>query len=943
MEDKGRKEEEEPKEENAGNEHNSDAIGSDASVHVTHLPQLYQNWFLDYASYVILERAVPALADGLKPVQRRILHSMMELEDGRYNKTANVIGNTMKYHPHGDASIGDAMVQLGQRELLIDTQGNWGNIFTGDSAAAPRYIEARLSKFALDVVFNDETTTWQASYDGRNKEPVLLPVKFPLLLAQGAEGIAVGLACKILPHNFNELIDASINVLKGRKPHVFPDFPTGGMADFSNYNDGMKGGKVIIRAKINITDKKTLTITDIPFGTTTSSLIDSIITANEKGKIKIRNIEDNTAENVEILIHLPSGVSPDKTIDALYAFTDCAVSISPNACVIENDRPRFLGVTEMLKIATDRTVYLLQKELEIKKRDLTEQLHFASLEKIFIEKRIYRDIENCETWEEVLQAIETGLKPYKKKFPREITREDIIKLTEIKIKRISKYDTSIAEAFMKKLLDEMKTVQHNLDNIIEYSIEYYKELKKKYGTGRERKTEIKSFDTIVATQVVASNQKLYVNREEGFAGYSMRKDEFVCDCSDIDDIIVFRRDGTMLVTRVSEKAFVGKDIIYINTFKRNDERTIYNLVYRDGARGATFMKRFAVTSVIRDKDYVLTRGNESSEVLYLTANPNGEAEVVTINLKATTTARVKIFDVNFADLAIKGRDAMGNTVTKYPVRKVNQKEKGVSTLSAQKIWFDDTVHRLNTDERGTFIGDFGGDDKILVITQDGHYRLSSFDLTAHFEEDIVLIAKFNDKRVISTAYWEGEKKKFYVKRFIPELTDKKVKFISETDASQLEAVSDLGHVIAEIKFTKEKGKELPDEKIRLDEIPVMGIKAQGKPLNYSKVKEVQLIADPNAPQDEPSSANDTPAPKDSGKGSQFDFENSELSPIEEFKSKVSETPKKVKKDEPKIVVHPPSKKQSSALPPSPKVPPAKSEDMPPKKRKGPSQISMDFE
>ncbi len=915
MDDKGRRDDDEPKGELPGNEGNDNAQGGDDATRVIHLPQLYQNWFLDYASYVILERAVPALEDGLKPVQRRILHSMMELEDGRYNKTANVIGNTMKYHPHGDASIGDAMVQLGQRELLIDTQGNWGNIYTGDSAAAPRYIEARLSKFALDVVFNDETTTWQASYDGRNKEPVLLPVKFPLLLAQGAEGIAVGLACKILPHNFIELIDASVNVLKGKKPHIYPDFPTGGMADFSNYNDGLKGGKVIVRAKINITDKKTLVITEIPFGTTTTSLIDSIVTANEKGKIKIRNIEDNTAEFVEILIHLPSGVSPDKTIDALYAFTDCALSISPNSCVIENDRPRFIGASEMLKIATDRTVYLLQKELEIKKADLTEQLHFASLEKIFIEKRIYRDIETCETWEEVLLAIDAGLKPYKKKFPREVTREDIIKLTEIKIKRISKFDAFIAEEFMKKLLDQMKTTQHHLDNIIEYAIEYYKELKKKYGEGRERKTEIKSFDTIVATQVVATNQKLYVNREEGFAGYSIRKDEYVCDCSDIDDIIVFRRDGTMLVTRVSEKAFVGKDIIYINTFKRNDERTVYNVVYRDGARGTTFMKRFSVTSVIRDKDYSLTRGNEGSEILYLTANPNGEAEVITINLKATTTARVKIFDVNFADLAIKGRDAMGNTVTKYPVRKVNQKEKGISTLGAQKIWFDDTVHRLNTDDRGTFIGEFAGDDKILVITQDGSFRLSSFDLTSHFEEDIVLITKFDDKRVITTAYWEGEKKKYYIKRFVPELTDKKVKFISETDASQLEAVSDQNNLIAEIKFSKDKGKELPDEKLNLNEVPVMGMKAQGKPLNYSRVKEVQLVVDPNAPADLPPASNKVaPAPDD--------FEETELSPVEELKSKAITAFQKAK-GEPK--------------PPAP----AKGDDKP-KKRRGPSQTSLDF-
>lgn len=909
-EEKGRRDEEETNGEQPSN--GGEQSGGD-EARVIHLPQLYQNWFLDYASYVILERAVPALEDGLKPVQRRILHSMMELEDGRYNKAANVIGNTMKYHPHGDASIGDAMVQIGQRELLLDTQGNWGNIYTGDSAAAPRYIEARLSKFALDVVFNDETTTWQPSYDGRNKEPILLPVKFPLLLAQGAEGIAVGLACKILPHNFNELIDASINVLKGKKPHIYPDFPTGGMADFSNYNDGLKGGKIIVRARINITDKKTLVITEIPFGTTTTSLIDSIVAANEKGKIKIRNIEDNTAENVEILIHLPAGVSPDKTIDALYAFTDCALSISPNACVIENDRPRFVGVSEMLRIATERTVTLLQKELEIKKHDLTEQLHFASLEKIFIEKRIYRDIENCETWEEVLEAIDAGLKPHKKKFPREVTREDIIKLTEIKIKRISKYDTFIAEEFMKKLLDEMKTTQHHLDNIIEYTIDYYKELKKKYGQGRERRTEIKAFDTIVATSVVATNQKLYVNRMEGFAGYGMRKDEFVSDCSDIDDIIVFRRDGTMLVTKISEKAFVGKDILYINIFKRNDERTIYNLVYRDGAKGATFMKRFAVTSVIRDKEYVLTRGAEGSEILYMTANPNGEAEVVTVNLKATTTARVKVFDLNFADLAIKGRDAMGNLVTKYPVKKVVQKEKGISTLSAQKIWFDDTVHRLNTEERGTFIGQFSGDDRILVVTQDGSYRLSGFDLSSHFEEDMVFIAKFDATRVLTAVYWEGEKKKYYVKRFIPEVSDKKVKFISETTGSQLEAISDHSNLIAEIKFSKDKGKELPDEKLNLKaEVPIMGLKAQGKPLNYSKVKEVQLVDDPNAPAesvlDLSKLLEEEPYDEESGK-----------SPVEDLKTKAIAAFQKAKGD-----------------PKPPKPADGKG------KKKGPSQTSMDF-
>ena len=917
MAEKDPKDAEEIKSENGDNEGNE-------TSHVTHLSALYENWFLDYASYVILERAVPAVEDGLKPVQRRILHSLKELDDGRYNKAANVIGNTMKYHPHGDASIGDAMVQLGQRELLIDTQGNWGNIFTGDSAAAPRYIEARLSKFALDVVFDADTTIWQSSYDGRNKEPVVLPVKFPLLLAQGAEGIAVGLSCKILPHNFNELIDASIKVLKGIKPHIYPDFPTAGMADFSNYNDGMRGGKVIIRARINITDKKTLTITEVPFGTTTSSLIDSIITANEKGKIKIKNIEDNTAENVEILIHLPAGVSPDKTIDALYAFTDCAISISPNACVIEKNKPRFLGVSEMLKIATDLTLGLLQKELEIKKHDLTEQLHFASLEKIFIEKRIYRDIENCETWEEVLVAIEEGLKPYKKKFPRQITREDVIKLTEIKIKRISKYDTFIADEFMKSLLDSMKTVQHNLDNIVEYAVEYYKELKKKYGTGRERKTEIKSFDTIVATRVAASNVKLYVNKEEGFAGFGMRKDEFVCDCSDLDDIIAFRRDGTVLITKVTEKAFIGKDIIYINVFKRNDERTVYNMIYRDGAKGNTMIKRFTITSVIRDKEYILTRGNPESEVLYMTANPNGEAEVVTVFLKGTTSARIKEFDLNFADMAIKGRDSIGNIITKYPVRKVTQKEKGVSTLSAQKIWFDDTVHRLNTEERGTYLGEFAGDDKILVVTQDGQYRMSGFDLTAHFEEDIVLLSKFNDKKPVTTVYWEGEKKKYYLKRFIPDVTDKKVKLISETEGSLLEAVSDHQNIIVEIKFSKDKGKELPDEKIKITEFPVMGMKAQGKPLNYAKVKEIQLVQDPDAPVELPADSN---APKPSG---ETEFEFSEMSPMEEFKAKQETAPpvKQTKKPEVKAaapVIPPPS---------SPK--PAKKEVKPssPAKKKG---------
>jgi len=818
------------------------------STSVIHLTEMYRNWFLDYASYVILERAVPALEDGLKPVQRRIFHSMRELEDGRYNKVANVIGNTMKYHPHGDASIGDAMVQLGQKELAIDTQGNWGNILTGDSAAAPRYIEARLSKFASDVIFNEKTTVWQNSYDGRNKEPVYLPVKFPLLLAQGAEGIAVGLACKILPHNFVELIDASIGVLKGRKPHIYPDFPSGGMADFSNYNDGLKGGKVIVRAKISIIDKKTLVITEIPFGSTTSSLIDSIVTANEKGKIKIRNIEDNTAENVEILIHLPAGFSPDKTIDALYAFTDCATSISPNACVIEGDKPKFMGVNEMLRVSTERTQKLLQTELDIRLAELTEQFHYVSLEKIFIEKRIYRDIEESETWEEVLATIEKGLQPYRKKLPREITRADIIKLTDIKIKRISKYDAFQADELMKSIQEEIKTVKHNSDNIVDYTIEYFKEIKKKYGTGRERKTEIKAFDTIVATQVAATNQKLYVNREEGFAGFKIKGDEFVCDCSDLDDIIVIRRDGNMLVTKITEKTFVGKDILYINVFKRNDERTVYNLIYRDGAKGNTMIKRFSVTSIIRDKFYMLTRGNPNSEILYLSANPNGEAEVVTVNLKANAAARTKVFDADFAELAIKGRDAMGNILTKHPVRKITIKEKGISTLTAQKIWFDDTVLRLNADERGQYIGEFAGEDKIIVVTKDGSYRTCGFEFTTHFDADTVLIAKLNTQKPLTAVYWEGEKKKYYIKRFLPEEAEKKITLISEAPGSIFETVSDKEHIIADVKFRQEKGKELPDEKINVtQDIPVMGIKAQGKPINLNKVKEIQLIQDPNQP------------------------------------------------------------------------------------------------
>ncbi|MFN4811884.1 MAG: DNA gyrase/topoisomerase IV subunit A [Bacteroidota bacterium] len=807
---------------------------------------MFQNWFLDYASYVILERAVPAVEDGLKPVQRRILHAMYELEDGRYNKAANIIGHCMKYHPHGDASIADAMVQLGQKDLLIDCQGNWGNILTGDSAAASRYIEARLSKFALEVVFNPKTTVWQASYDGRNREPVTLPVKFPLLLAQGVEGIAVGLACKIMPHNFNELIDGSIDILRGKKVALVPDFPTGGLADFSNYNDGLRGGKIRIRAKINQIDKKTLVITEIPFSTTTGSLMESIVSANEKEKIKIRKIEDNTAENVEIILHLHPGISPDKTIDALYAFTNCEVSVSPNACIIENEKPRFVGVNEMLKISTHKTLELLRLELNIRKGEIEEAWHFSSLEKIFIEKRIYRNIEESETWEEVLSAIDKGLKPYKKLFKRAITTDDIARLTEIKIKRISKFDSFKADEHIKNLEEELQLVNHHLEHIVEYAIEYFKNLKKKYGKGRERKTEIKAFEIINATTVAVANEKLYVNREEGFAGYNMKKDEYVCDCSDIDDIIVFRDDGSMSVSKVSDKSFVGKGIIYINVFRKNDERTIYNMIYRDGTKGKSFAKRFAVSGVTRDKIYDLTKGNKGSEVLYFTANANGEAEVVTVIHKPLPGIRKLQFDFDFGGLAIKGRNSQGNTLTNYGIKKVVLKEKGLSTLGARSIWFDDTIQRLNTDGRGTLLGEFSADDKILYITQSGHYRLINFDLSNHFDEDMILIEKFNPEKPVAAVYFDAEKKEYYVKRFLVEVTDKKTLFISEFEGSRLEMATTCLQPQIEIKFQKKKNNEIPDQQLDLKEfIGVKGLKAKGNRLTTNPVKEINNISPPD--------------------------------------------------------------------------------------------------
>jgi topoisomerase-4 subunit A len=806
---------------------------------ITKITGMYKEWFLDYASYVILERAVPSLEDGLKPVQRRIMHSMKDLDDGRYNKVANIVGHTMQYHPHGDASIADAMVQIGQKELLIDMQGNWGNILTGDRAAASRYIEARLSKFALDVVFNPKTTDWKLSYDGRRKEPIDLPVKFPLLLAQGAEGIAVGLSTKILPHNFIELIDASIKYLKGRSFRILPDFITGGIADFTNYNDGVRGGKVRVRAKIHQLDKKTLVINEIPFGTTTTSLIDSIIKANEKGKIKIKKIEDNTAADVEILMHLPPNVSPDKTIDALYAFTNCENSISPLSCTIEENKPVFVGVSEMLKHSTDLTVDLLKKELEIQLNELEEQWHFSSLERIFIENRIYRDIEEEETWEGVIRAIDLGLQPYIKHLKRAITEEDIARLTEIRIKKISKFDIDKAKQFIEGLEDKIAVVKEHLSKLIEYAIDYFKRLKDTYGKGKERKTEIRIFDDIVASKVAMNNAKLYVNREEGFIGTSLKRDEFVTDCSDIDDIIVFRKDGKMTVTKVDSKTFVGKGIIYVAVFKKKDKRTVYNFMYRDGARGPSYMKRFNVTSVTRDKEYDLTNGNKGSIVHYFTANLNGEAEAVTINLRAIGSVKKLKWDIDFTDLGVKGRAVRGNTITKYSIKSVDFKSEGVSTLKPRKIWFDDAVQRLNVDERGELLGEFRAEDKLLIITQRGKVKAVKPNLAMHFDDDMIVLEKWKSKKPISAIYFDGEKERYYLKRFLIEMPEKEEVFISEHPKSQLEIVATDYRPIAEIQYSK---RSLDNEEINFEEfIAVKGIKAQGNQLTTEKIKQVSLL------------------------------------------------------------------------------------------------------
>jgi topoisomerase-4 subunit A len=820
-------------------------------VKITHLTGMYEDYFIDYASYVILERAVPHIVDGLKPVQRRILHAMKRMDDGRFNKVANIIGSTMQYHPHGDVSIGDALVQLGQKELLVETQGNWGNIYTGDGAAASRYIEARLSGFANEVLFNPKTTEWKLSYDGRNREPVTLPVKFPLLLAMGAEGIAVGLSSKILPHNFNELIDASIRYLQGKDFELFPDFPTGGLAEVSRYNDGFRGGSIRVRAKIEKVDSKTLVIRDLPYGKTTGILIDSIVKATEKGKIKVRRIDDNTAENVEILVHLGPNVSSDKTIDALYAFTDCEVSISPNCCVIDDDKPRFLGVSEILKVNTDHTKELLRKELDIRLSELREEWHISSLEKIFIEKRIYRDIEECETWESVIETIDRGLDPYKKLLVREVTRDDIIKLTEIKIKRISRYDVKRADEHIKALEEEMEEVKSHLANLVTYTINYFRQIKKKYGQSLERKTELRNFASIEATKVVVANQKLYMNARDGFIGTGLRKDEYVCDCSDIDDIIVFLKNGTYTITKVTDKQFVGKDIIHAAVFKKNDSRTIYNVVYFDGNSGNVMMKRAPVTGITRDKQYNIAKEHPQTKILYFSANPNGEAEVIRVYLKPRPRLKNPVFEYDFAELAIKGRGTMGNILTKYAVQKIVMKEKGISTLGGRKIWFDGDVMRLNVDARGNFLGEFSGEDKILVITKSGYFRTTSSDLSNHFEDDLLIIEKFREGKIWSAAYFDAEQHYYYLKRFHIEPSAKQIRFIGEQPESKLIRITEVEYPRLELKFGGRNRDRKPEIIEVAEFIGIKSYKARGKRLSNYEVNVIEelepLMADSRKP------------------------------------------------------------------------------------------------
>lgn len=824
---------------------------------------MYQNWFLDYASYVILERAVPAVEDGLKPVQRRILHAMNEMDDGRFNKVANVIGQTMQYHPHGDASIGDAMVNLGQKDLLIETQGNWGDVRTGDSAAAPRYIEARLSKFALEVVFNPDITEWQMSYDGRKREPTTLPVKFPLLLAQGVEGIAVGLSTKIMPHNFRELCQASIDVLRKREFRLYPDFPTGGLADISNYQNGQRGGRIRLRATIEKIDKTLLIIRDIPYGTTTTALMESIVKASEANKIKIKKVVDNTAADVEIQVQLPPGISPDLTIDALYAFTDCEISISPNTCVIIDDKPRFVGVEDMLRLSTGKTVRLLERELEIRQQELQEKWHSASLEKIFIENRIYRKIEECETWEQILETIDAGLKKFvrvegeklKKDdtrlvLRRPISEDDLTRLTEIRIKRISKFDGFKAEEYIQKLDVELAEVADHLANLTRYAIAYFENLLKKYGEKRGRKTQLRTFDVVTAQKVAIANQKLYVNRQDGFIGHGLKKDEkaeFVCDCSDLDDIIAIKRDGTFTVTKIAEKTFVGKDILHAGVYNKNDDRLVYNMVYVDGASGISFAKRFLVSGITRDKTYDLTKGTKGTKTLYLTANPNSESETVTIQLSDKAPARVKQFEFDFAELAIKGKGSMGNIVTKQPIKKITQKSVGDSTLGGREVFFDSVVGRLNHAGHGRYLGAFDTEHVVLVVYKDGSYELKAPSPTLHFDvPNILILRKLEPDTVVSAVYVDGETKLHYVKRFHIETTtmDKPFSFISESKGSKLLAASTFTEPEVEVKLQRDKKADKETEKIRLDQfIEVKGWKALGNKLNYFKIHALTLLTD----------------------------------------------------------------------------------------------------
>jgi topoisomerase-4 subunit A len=912
---------------------------SDKLHNITSLDGLYENWFLDYASYVILDRAVPHIYDGLKPVQRRILHSLKEMDDGRFNKAANVIGNTMKYHPHGDASIGDAMVQIGQKNLMIECQGNWGDPVTGDSAAAPRYIEARLSKFALEVAFNADTTIWQSSYDGRNREPITLPIKFPLLLAQGAEGIAVGLATKILPHNFVEIIDASIAVLNGVRPNLLPDFPTGGLADASNYNEGQRGGKVRVRARILEKDKKTLTITEVPFTTTTGSLIDSVISANDKGKIKIKKIEDNTAANVEIVIHLAPGISPDVTIDALYAFTDCEVSISPNTCVIHDDKPRFMSVNDMLTESTHHTKSLLKQELEIRLNELKEKIFFSSLLKIFIQEGMYKNpsYETSANFEGVVEVLNTLFEPFFKIFYRTIQPEDYKKLIDKPMSSITRFDVKKADEQMKTLENEIKEVNHHLKHLNDYAIAWFQKLKDKYGKDRGRKTELRTFDRVEASQVALANVKLYVNRTDGFIGSGLKKDEFVCDCSDLDEIIVFREDGKCLVTKVQDKVFVGKEIIHVGVFKKNDERTVYNMIYKDGPNGTSYIKRFSVLGVTRDKEYDLTKGTKGSRSLYFSPNPNGEAEIVNITLKPHSKLKKLQFDQDFAEIAIKGRSSMGNIITKYPVKKIILKSKGISTLAGRKIWYDDILKRLNVDSRGKYLGEFDGDDKILTVLNTGIYELTSFDLSNHFDDKMLRIEKYNPEQVYSVIHLEGKSKNYYVKRFTFEhiAIGKPTSIISDENGSKLTLISSAAQPVVTVEQLKGKSSTPETIEINLaDAIDVKGMKAQGNRLTPHDVKKITLIIEED--EDTPDTVAETPlneAIADEEAENEITGDDDEIAPVEETKPA---PPIEVKKEQVKapVVEKPTAPIEAKKEEPKPQVIEEKAEDVkPPVKEK----------